>query len=94
MGKALEKQTKTIQDQGEKQVDALEHVRPKELEVIKSNEDVGKIDIIFNDLFNKIMSGIHDLTTQIDFNNLTYKFKGEKKCSNKFYCFYRSSTSL
>ena len=31
LGKAFEKQTKTIKDQGEKQADALEALKPKEL---------------------------------------------------------------
>ena len=30
MGKAFEKQIKTIEDQGKKQVDALENLKPKE----------------------------------------------------------------
>ena len=31
MGKAFEKQAKTIKDQGEKQIDALESLKPKEV---------------------------------------------------------------
>ena len=31
LGKAFEKQTKTIKDQGEKQADALEALKPKEV---------------------------------------------------------------
>ena len=31
MGKAFEKQTKTIEDQGKKQVDALVALKPKEI---------------------------------------------------------------
>ena len=31
LGKAFEKQTKTIKDQGEKQIDALESLKPKEV---------------------------------------------------------------
>ena len=30
MGKVFEKQIKTIEDQGEKQTDALKHLKPKE----------------------------------------------------------------
>ena len=55
LGKAFEKQIKTIEDQGKKQVDALENLKPKEER--KSIEDKSnnqsKATIIFNDLINK-----------------------------------------
>ena len=35
MGKAFEKQIKSIEDQGEKQVKALKTLKPKELEAIE-----------------------------------------------------------
>ena len=35
LGKAFEKQTKAIKDQGEKQVDALEALKPKEAKPIE-----------------------------------------------------------
>ena len=38
LGKAFEKQTKTIEDQGKKQIDALTTLKPKELEAIKDNK--------------------------------------------------------
>ena len=38
LGKAFEKQTETIEDQGRNQLDALEALKPKELKVIKDNE--------------------------------------------------------
>ena len=38
LGKAFEKQTKTIEDQGKKQIDALTTSKPKELEAIKDNK--------------------------------------------------------
>ena len=37
-GKALKQQTKTIEDQGKKQIDALNTSKPKELETIKNNK--------------------------------------------------------
>ena len=56
LGKAFEKQIKTIEDQGQKQVDALKDLKPKEQK--KSTEDKSnnqwKATIIFNDLINKI----------------------------------------
>ena len=55
MGKALEKQIKTIEDQGEKQIDALKDLKPKEQ--TKQTEDKSnnepKSKTIFNDLIKK-----------------------------------------
>ena len=53
--KAFEKQMKTIEDQGEKQIDALKDLKPKEqtkaIEDRSSNHS--KATAIFNDLINK-----------------------------------------
>ena len=55
MGKAFEKQIKTIEDQDKKQVDALEKLKPKE--ETKTIEDKSnnqpKSTTIFNELINK-----------------------------------------
>ena len=55
MGKAFEKQIKTIEDQGKKQVDALKDLKPKEqtkpIEGKSTNQSGATI--IFNDLINK-----------------------------------------
>ena len=54
-GKAFEKQTKTTEDQGHKQVDALKDLKPKEqtkpTEYKSHNQS--EATIIFNDLINK-----------------------------------------
>ena len=78
MGKAFEKQIKTIEDQGKKQVDALENLKPKEeakpIED-KSNNQL-KATIIFNELINKrrkIMSKLYD---SVDYNNLKFEYAG------------------
>ena len=55
LGKAFEKQTKTIEDQGQKQVDALKDLKPKEQTKLiedKSNNQ-SKAATIFNNLINK-----------------------------------------
>ena len=55
LGKAFEKQIKTIEDQGKKQFDALENLKPKEeTKPIddKSNKQ-SKATITFNKLINK-----------------------------------------
>ena len=55
LGKAFEKQIKTIEDQGEKQIDALKDLKPKEqAKPIKDkSNNQSKATIIFNELINK-----------------------------------------
>ena len=55
MGKACEKQIKTIEDQGQKQVDALKDLKPKEQTkpIEDKSNNQSKATIIFNDLINK-----------------------------------------
>ena len=55
LGKAFEKQTKTIEDQGKRQVDAVEKLKPKEqtkpIEDKPNNQS--KAAIIFGDVINE-----------------------------------------
>ena len=81
LGKAFEKQLKIIEDQGKKQVDALENLKPKEeakpIED-KSNNQL-KATIIFNELINKrrkIMSKLYD---SVDYNNLKFEYVSKNK---------------
>ena len=54
MGKAFEKQIKTIEDQGQKQVDALKDLKPKEqTKPIEDKSNQSKAAIIFNELINE-----------------------------------------
>ena len=55
LGKAFEKQIKTIEDQGKKQVDALKDLKPKEQTkpIEDKSNNQSKATIIFNDLINK-----------------------------------------
>ena len=55
MGKAFEKQIKTIEDQGEKQVNSLENLKPKKETKLTEDEsnNQSKTTIIFNELINK-----------------------------------------
>ena len=74
LGKAFEKQAKTIEDQGKKQVDALkslESLKPKE---IKSKETKPND---YDDYYINKMAEIRDQCKKIDFNNLTYIFKSK-----------------
>ena len=76
LGKAFEKQIKTIEDQGQKQTDALENLKPKgETKPIEGKyNNQSKATSIFNDLINKrkkIMS--------VDYNNLKFEYVGPTK---------------
>ena len=68
--RAFEKQTKTIEDQGKKQVDALANLKPKEMKPgeTKPNE--------CGDYFLNGLAKIRESSEPIDFNNLIYHFKG------------------
>ena len=81
LGKALEKQIKTIEDQEKKQVDTLKDLKTKEQ--IKPTEDKSnnqsKATVVFNDRINKrknIMSELHD---SVDYNNLKFEYVGHTK---------------
>ena len=70
-GKAFEKQIKTMENQGKKQVDALENLKPKE--EIKPTEDKSnnqsKAAIIFNKLVNERKDLMKELYDRVDYNN-------------------------
>ena len=72
MEKAFEKQIKTIEDQGKKQDDALERLKPKE-----QNKPIGdksnnqpKSTTIFNEFINKRKKLISDLYDSVGYNIL------------------------
>ena len=78
LGKEFDKQIKTIEDQGQKQVDALKNLKPEKQ--TKPTEDKSnnqsKATIIFHDLINKrkkIMSELHDI---VDYNNWKFEYVG------------------
>ena len=56
LGKAFEKQIKTIEDQSKKQVDAFENLKPK---AIESGSNDNK-PIITKEIYNKMLDGIMD----------------------------------
>ena len=55
MGKAFEKQMKTIEDQGQKQVKTLEDLKPKEQAkpIEDKSNNQSKSTALFNDFINK-----------------------------------------
>ena len=78
LGKAFEKQIKTIENQGKKQVDALENLKLKE--ETKPTEDKSsnppKTVIIFDDLINKRKELMSELYDSVDYNNLKFEYVG------------------
>ena len=78
MGKAFEKQIKTIQCQGKKQVDALKFLEPKEQTnpIEDKSNNQSRAAIIFNDLINKRKSIMNELYGSVDKNNLKFDYVG------------------
>ena len=66
-GKAFEKQTKTIEDQGEKQIKAIQNNKKGEKQT-KPNE--------YDDYFLNGLAKIREFSEPIDFNNLKFFYKG------------------
>ena len=77
MGKVFEKQIKTIEDQGKKQVDTLGNLKAKAI-TYKSDDD-GNTPIrkeIYDEILEKRMDEILEISRQINNSNLVYDFKG------------------
>ena len=81
MGKAFEKETKTIKDQGDKQIDALAEIKPRET---KPNE--------YSDYFLNGLAKIRKSFEPVDFYNFTYSFKDSKIPSVSFIEFKGQNT--
>ena len=79
LGKVFQKQTKTIEDQGKKQVDALADLKAKETKPreTKPNE--------YGDYFINELAKIRESSEPIDFNNLIYHFKSPNISSIRFF---------
>ena len=69
LGKAFEKQTKTIEDQGKKQIVALADLKPKEIKPRETEPNE------FGDYFLDGLAKIRESYKPIDFNDVTYNFK-------------------
>ena len=80
LGKAFEKQTKTIEDQGKKQVKAIQD--NKQLVNINNDDDYkdklshSREREIFKDIYNKRLDKIEEINNKIDYNNLNYVVVG------------------
>ena len=66
LGKAFEKQIKTIEDQGKKQIDALADLKPKEIKPRKTKPNK------YGDYFIDGLAKTRESYKPIDFNSLTY----------------------
>ena len=79
MGKALEKQIKTIEDQGKKQVKALEDLKPKEqIKAVNDKSDTTPpiSKEIYNEILGERIDEILKMSREINYSNLVYDFKG------------------
>ena len=75
LGKAFDKQIKTIEDQGKKQVDALEKLKPKEIKPIEgTSNNQSRAATIFNELINKRKELMNELYDSVDYNNLKFEY--------------------
>ena len=84
LGKALEKQIKTIKDQGEEQVKAIQ-----DKQIVNNNKDDYKDKLlfskereIFEDIYNRRLDRIEELNNKIDYNNLKYPIYATKNLLN------------
>ena len=69
LGKAFEKQIKTIEDQGKKQIDTLADLKPKEIKPKETKPNK------YSDYFIDGLAEIRESYKPIDFNDLAYNFK-------------------
>ena len=76
LGKAFDKQIKTIEDQGKEQVEALENLKPIERsKAIKyDDESLEQKQETYNKLFDEKLGEIKELSREIDNKNLNYDF--------------------
>ena len=79
LGKAFEKQTKTIKDQGKKQVKAIQD--NKQLVNINNDDYKDKLLLskereIFKYIYNKRLDKIEEINNKIDYNSLNYVVVG------------------
>ena len=77
LGKAFDKKIKTIEDQGKKQADALENLKPTEgSKAIKYDDDesLEQKQETYNRLFDEKRDEIQELSREIDYTNLNYDF--------------------
>ena len=78
LGKAFEKQIKTTEDQGKKQIKALEDLKPKEKTkaINDKSDDNTSISKEISDEILERMNEILKMSREINYSNWVYDFKG------------------
>ena len=80
LGKTFDKQIKTIEDQGKKQVDALEKLKPEKAKPIEDKpNNQSRAATIFNELISKRKELMNKLYDSVDYNNLKFEHVGSTK---------------
>ena len=77
LGKTFEKQIKTIEDQGKKQVEALKDLKPEEQTIAIENESNGKL-LIQKEIYDKLLDDraddIPEIAKEINYNKTDLSF--------------------
>ena len=81
LGKAFKKEIKTIEDQGEKQINALKVLESKEIESGFNNKPVIAQEI-YNKILEERMDKTLEMSKEINYSNLIYHFEGLTKSIN------------
>ena len=78
LGKAFEKQIKTIEDQREKQIDALKDLKTRAItyKLDHDNDKTSTIRQIYDEILEERMDEILKMRKEISHGNLIYDFKG------------------
>ena len=78
MGKAFEKQTKTMKDQGENQIKSIQDNKEQLVNIKEDDDYKNKLLLlsrereIFKNIYNKRLCKTEELSKKIDYNNLKY----------------------
>ena len=83
LGKAFEKQIKTIEDEGEKQIVVLKDLKPKAI-TYNDDESLEQKEESYNKLFDEKLNEIQELSREIDYKNLNYNFTTKASGSINF----------
>ena len=72
LGKAFEKKTETLEDQGEKQTKAIEENKKQLYNKQTCNNELllSKETVMFNNIYNKRLNKINELSKTIDYDDL------------------------
>ena len=80
MGKAFEKQVKTNEDKGQKQIDALGSLKP----IKYDDESLEQKEESLNKIFDEKLDEIQELSREIEYKNLKYNLTTKASDSINF----------